>query len=38
MNANGGVAKEAAKLNRELKDSEKELQPFLKILGSFGSL
>ena len=24
MNANGGVAKEAAKLNRELKDSEKE--------------
>lgn len=24
MNANGGIAKEAAKLNRELKDSEKE--------------
>ena len=24
MNANGGVAKEAAKLNRQLKDSEKE--------------
>ena len=24
MNANGGVAKEAARLNRELKDSEKE--------------
>ena len=24
INANGGVAKEAAKLNRELKDSEKE--------------
>ena len=24
INANGGIAKEAAKLNRELKDSEKE--------------
>ena len=24
MNANGGIAKEAARLNRELKDSEKE--------------
>lgn len=24
LNANGGVAKEAARLNRELKDSEKE--------------
>lgn len=24
MNANGGVAKEASRLNRELKDSEKE--------------
>lgn len=24
MNANGGVAKEAARLNRELKESEKE--------------
>ena len=26
MNANGGIAKEAARLNRELKDSEKELK------------
>ena len=24
MNANGGIAKEAARLNRELKDSQKE--------------
>ena len=24
MNANGGIAKEASRLNRELKDSEKE--------------
>ena len=24
MNANGGIAKEAARLNRELRDSEKE--------------
>lgn len=32
MNANGGVAKEAAKLNRELKDSQKEVKKLEKEL------
>ena len=32
MNANGGVAKEAAKLNRDLKDSQKEVKKLEKEL------
>ena len=32
LNANGGVAKEAARLNRELKDSEKECKKLEKEL------
>ena len=32
MNANGGVAKEAARLNKELKDSEKERKKLQKEL------
>lgn len=32
MNANGGVAKEAAKLNRGLKDSQKEVKKLEKEL------
>ena len=32
LNANGGVAKEAASLNRELKDSEKECKKLEKEL------
>ena len=32
MNANGGVAREAARLNRELKDSEKERRKLEKAL------
>jgi len=32
MNANGGVAKEAARLNKELKDTEKEVRQLEKEL------
>lgn len=32
MNANGGVAKEAAKLNRDLKDTQKEVKKLEKEL------
>ena len=38
MNANGGVAKEAARLNRELKESEKELARKEKALAETAAL